>query len=227
MKQLPLRIGTAQAPTLDNFEPGANGALLAALREPLGSATTLYLWGPAGVGKTHLLRALAAASRARGDTALVVDANTTPPRDWPESVSLVLIDDCDALDAARQHAAFALYVESAGAGVPVLAAGRLPPVDLPVREDLRTRLASGPVFRVHALGEAETRRVMVRESGRRGITLSDEVVDYLMTRFSRDLGSLMTLLDALDAFALAEKRAVTVPLIKRMVAEQAPGACAA
>ncbi|WP_409035157.1 HdaA/DnaA family protein, partial [Methylibium sp.] len=45
---------------------------------------------------------------------------------------------------------------------------------------------------------------------------------YLLTRFARDLGSLMALLDALDDFSLSHQRAVTVPLLKQMLAQQ-PG----
>jgi DnaA family protein len=64
------------------------------------------------------------------------------------------------------------------------------------------------------------RAALRREADRRGVMLSDEVMDYLMTRFSRDMASLMGLLDRLDSFSLAEHRAVTVPLLKKMVAEE-------
>ncbi len=37
------------------------------------------------------------------------------------------------------------------------------------------------------------------------------------SHFSRDLGSLVQLLDRLDAFALRTQRAVTVPLLKSML----------
>jgi DnaA family protein len=49
---------------------------------------------------------------------------------------------------------------------------------------------------------------------------------YLLTRFERDLGHLMALLDRLDGFALAEHRAITVPLLKKMLAEQSDRATA-
>ena len=51
----------------------------------------------------------------------------------------------------------------------------------------------------------------------RGVFLSDEVMDYMLRRFSRDLGSLMQLLDMLDGFALRNKRAITIPLLKTML----------
>ncbi|HEX7689711.1 MAG TPA: DnaA regulatory inactivator Hda, partial [Burkholderiaceae bacterium] len=97
---------------------------------------------------------------------------------------------------------------------------RVPPVDLPVREDLRTRLGWGGVHAVRPLAEGDMRVALREEARRRGIVLADEVLDYLLTRFARDLKSLMHLLHRLDGFALAEKRAVTVPLLRRMLNEE-------
>ena len=61
------------------------------------------------------------------------------------------------------------------------------------------------------------RAALRREADRRGIFLSDEVMDYLLTRFARDLKHLMAQLDRLDEFSLASKRAITVPLLKQML----------
>ena len=132
-----------------------------------------------------------------------------------------MLDDCERLDAERQHAAFTLCVEAATAGVPWVAAGRMPPVDLPLRDDLRSRLAWGVVFALEPLAEADVRAVLRRAADARGIFLSDEVMDYLLTRFARDLSHLSALLERLDEFALASQRAVTVPLLRRMLAEDA------
>ena len=92
-------------------------------------------------------------------------------------------------------------------------------MDLPLREDLRSRLGWGVVFALQPLAEAEARAVLRRAADHRGIFLSDEVMDYLLTRFARDLAHLMALLERLDEFALSQKRAVTVPLLKQMLAE--------
>lgn len=108
-------------------------------------------------------------------------------------------------------------------GVQIAAAGRLPPVDLPLRDDLRTRLGWGHVLALQPLSEAETRAALRREADRRGIFLSDEVMDHLLTRFERDMASLMRLLDRLDHFSLARSRAITVPLLRTMLAEDGVG----
>ena len=89
-----------------------------------------------------------------------------------------------------------------------------------MREDLRTRLGWGHVFALAPLGEPEVRAALRREADRRGTFLSDEVMDYLLTRFARDLKHLMAQLDRLDEFSLSTKRAITVPLLKQMLAEE-------
>lgn len=58
---------------------------------------------------------------------------------------------------------------------------------------------------------------MKDEAKRRGLVLTDDVMDYMLKRFSRDLGSLMQLLDHLDNFALRNKRGLTIPLLKDML----------
>jgi DnaA family protein len=42
-------------------------------------------------------------------------------------------------------------------------------------------------------------------------------MDFMLNRFSRDLGSLTLLLDQLDGYALQTQRAITIPLIKSML----------
>ena len=219
MKQIPLAIGPEPARTFENFLAGTNGAALAHLLALAPGAPPVYLWGPQGSGKTHLLHAVVERAAAHGRHAACYSAATPVPwlsagdRDW------LVIDDAQALDAAQQQAAFALFVDASARGIPVAAAGRLPPVDLPLRDDLRTRLGWGHVLALQPLTESETRATLRRDADRRGLFLSDEVMDHLLTRFERDLKHLMALLDRLDAYALVNKRAITVPLLRQMLAD--------
>jgi DnaA family protein len=117
----------------------------------------------------------------------------------------------------QQHAAFTWFVNAQTHQRWVLAAGDQPPALLQVRDDLRTRLGGGPVFGLTVLSEPERRSVLRQAADARGVFLSDEVMDFMLTRFSRDLGSLMELLDLLDGYALQSKRAITVPMIRAMM----------
>ena len=69
------------------------------------------------------------------------------------------------------------------------------------------------------LSEPDRRAVLRQAADERGVFLSDEVMEFMLTRFSRDLGSLMELLDLMDGYALQTKRAITIPLIKAMMDE--------
>jgi DnaA family protein len=220
MRQLPLPIGVDFEPTFERFVPGANAAALEHLRALAMPAAPVYLWGPAGSGKTHLLGALVHALRQTGAKAAAFDAQSLPPWTLGPPWSLAVIDQCEALDEPRQAAAFRLFVEAATHGVQIVAAGRVPPVDLPLREDLRTRLGWGHVFGLTPLADVDVRAALRREFDRRGVFLPDELMDYLLTRFARNLKDLTGLLNRLDHYALASKRAVTLPLLRQMLTEE-------
>ena len=66
-------------------------------------------------------------------------------------------------------------------------------------------------------GEAELRTVLRQQASARGLVLGDDVTDYMLKRFARDLGSLMALLERLDRHALRTQRALTIPLLKDML----------
>jgi DnaA family protein len=220
MKQIPLAIGPESRPSFDNFVPGANAAAASHLLAWSMPSPPVYLWGPAASGKTHLMQALVARVQAAGQTAAWFDAADPEPWQLQPNWSLVVVDRCEELSAAAQHAAFALFESASAQGVQWLAAGRLPPVDLPLRDDVRTRLGWGHVFALEPLADREARAALRREADHRGIFLADEVMDYLLARFPRDLGHLMSALDRLDDFGLAKGRRVTVPLLRQMLAEE-------
>jgi DnaA-homolog protein len=221
MKQIALDIGLARAPTLATFCAGPNEPALAHLRlwagNPTRSPVPTYLWGPGGSGKTHLLKAVAEALREQGAAAGWLDPALAEPPEFDESWAVVLFDDVERYNAVQQHAAFNWFVNAQTLQRGVLAAGAMPPADLRLREDLRTRLGWGHVFQLQVLSEPERRAVLRQSADARGVFLPDEVMDFMLTRFSRDLGSLMQLLEQLDGYALQTKRAITIPLIKSML----------
>jgi len=225
MKQLALDIGLASDPSFANFYSGPNEEVVRQLAvwadSPPDSPVPTYLWGEEASGKTHLLKAVSHALRGHGASSGWMDASMLEPPEFNESWSAVFMDDCHLYTPAQQRAAFNWFVNALSTedGHPrwVVAAGNVPPADLPLREDLRSRLGWGHVFALQALGDAQRRAVVRREAEARGVALGDDVMDYMLKSFSRDLGSLMQLLDKLDSYALQTKRAITIPLIKTML----------
>ncbi|HEX2678222.1 MAG TPA: DnaA regulatory inactivator Hda [Polyangiales bacterium] len=221
MKQLPLDIGMARAPTLASFLAGPNEAAWKHLQlwagNPTRSPVPTYLWGASGSGKTHLLKATQESLREQGAVCGWLDADLAEPPPFDERWAVVLLDDVHRYSPVQQHAAFSWFVQAQALQRGVLAAGLLPPADLKLREDLRTRLGWGHVFELHVLSEPERRSVLRQAADARGVFLGDEVMDFILHRFSRDLGSLMLLLEHLDAYALQTQRAITIPLVKAML----------
>lgn len=225
MKQIALDIGFASSPSFSNFFCGPNEAALKHLMlwtsNALRSPVPTYLWGDPASGKTHLLKAVREALCEQGAASGWMDASIMEPPDFDERWAAVVLDDCHLYTAVQQQAAFNWFVNALNAadGRPrwVLAAGNVPPADLQLRDDLRSRLGWGHVFALQALTELERRTVLRKEAESRGVVLSDEAMDFILSRFSRDLGSLMQLLDQLDGYALQTQRAITIPLIKSML----------
>jgi DnaA family protein len=225
-RQLLLDVLPEPAPSLGNYIAGPNGQALDAARH-LAPGRALYLWGPAGCGRSHLLRAIAGepAGRyigvqdARG--ALDALAQATPTDPMP---AIVAVDDVHRMGDADQAALFALYNrwrESAATqhAFALAVAGDRAPLAMPLREDLRTRLGWDLVFRLDPLSDADKLAALSAQAAERGLQLAPEVINWMLTHYERDMRRLVALLDALDRYSLATRRPLTIPLLRAMLAD--------
>ena len=194
MRQLALDITASPAPTFDNFIVGRNAETLAHLRAAAtgGGERFVYLWGEAGSGRTHLLKSAAAAGSGAVYVACAADSV------FDDGPRLLVADDVERLGAAAQIALFNRYNLLREQGGGLIASGGVPPVQLPLRADLLTRLAWGLVVQVHALSDDEKAQALAQHAQARGFTLTREVIAYLLAHAPRDMGALFAMLDALD-----------------------------
>ena len=228
MRQLLLNLEAPKPPTLATFVTGRNAevtCLLAALAAAHAAGEVLdlgqrfiYLWGDTAAGKSHLLQALAAAPGSRLIAgAPCDDASADATFAFDPAIGLYLIDDCDRLMPAAQIAAFALFNQVRDNGGALVASGSLPPAQLVLREDLRTRLGWGLIYHLHELTDDEKIAALTRSAGERALRLSPGVLPYLMTHFQRDMRSLSAMLDALDRYSLETQRPITLPLLRSLL----------
>ena len=212
------------AATLENFQPRPSLLpVLAAVGELCsGDHQGIFLWGPSGVGKSHLLQAACTASGHEALYLPLADLVEYPPDallDGCEAASIVAIDELDAvLNQPHWHEAlFHLFNRRCDQGLPMLFAAVGAPSSYPqLLPDLRSRLSSFPIFHLPRLDDQELQDVLRFRASRRGLELSGEVVAYILGRAPRSTKALMTLLNTLDREALARRRGITVPLLNEL-----------
>ena len=226
--QLPLRLVLSSGRRFENFEAtSANAELLDAVRRVAARRTPerVLIVGDAGSGKSHLLEAACAAASAGGDAVAFA-----PMRDWRSQrvdavrglgrAELVCIDDVDAVagDRAWEEALFALVEESASRSTRMLVSAVATPSNVPFAlADLRSRLSAATLYRLRELDDESRAKALRRHAGGRGIEIPDEVVGYILTRYRRDMTSLMALLDRLDHHSMASQRRLTVPFVRDLI----------
>ncbi|MCA2999532.1 MAG: DnaA regulatory inactivator Hda [Burkholderiales bacterium] len=218
MKQLVLEISPPADPTFANFVTGRNreavDALLNAARSASTSARVIYLWGFAGCGKTHLLRAFGLAC---GSALPENPARLCYVPVLGQQATHVLVDNVQSLDDAQQVSLFdAINQRALDPAATVVVTGNVAPRDLAVRPELSSRLGSGLVFALHPLNDAEKMQALDAHASSRGFCLRDDVVSYLLRHARRDMASLIGILDALDQYSLETGREITLPLLKQM-----------
>lgn len=211
----------------ETYHEGANAAAVAGLKQLVLEAGPAPLWllGPAGVGRTHLLQASCALAGQRGLTSAYLPLATTSDMNpgllaGLERVDLVALDDIDAIagQAAWERALFTLYNELLEHGGRLVCSATMPPAGVDIAlADLASRLSACVVHRLQPLAEGEQGLALQRRAAHRGLELPEETLSYLTRRAPRDFAALCRLLDDLDTEALAAQRKLTVPFVRQVL----------
>lgn len=224
--QLPLALRYPADQRLDTFVDAPAGALeqLAELAAP-GASDWLYIAGPAGVGKTHLLLGTCAAADAAGLRAAYLPLAAAAGRmrdalDALEGNDVLALDGIDLAAGQRDDelALFDVHNRARATGTRIVYAARDNPDDLAlVLPDLRSRLAQCSRVILQPLDEDGRREVLRQRARRRGWVLEDAALEWLLKRVERDLAGLTALLDRLDRASLAAQRRITVPFLRQVL----------
>ncbi len=222
--QLPLALRYPPDQRLDTFVAGPQGACaqLQALATQAGG-DWVYLAGPSGVGKTHLLLATCAAADAAGRRAAYLPLIAAAGRlsealEALEGNDLLALDGLQSIAGHRDDeiALFDAHNRARAAGTTVIYAARENPEALAlVLPDLRSRLSQCTRIHLAPLDDDGRREVLRQRAQRRGLVLEDAALEWLLKRVDRDLAGLTSLLDRLDRASLAAQRRITVPFLRQ------------
>ena len=214
--QLAFDLGHRSAFGREDFwvAPGNREAVDWIDRWPAWPGHALALFGPAGCGKTHLAQVFALRAQAR-----VLDSTevVTPAiGDIVAAHKALVLENGEAVIAPE--ALFHLFNAVRENGGFLLLTSREPParwhVGLP---DLSSRLAAVPAVRIASPDDAMIEAVLVKLFADRQLTVTPEVIAYLVRHMDRSFAALRSLVARADALALAEQRPVTVPLVKSLL----------
>ena len=213
MNQLIFDFARSDYPGFDKFLGTANRELIYVLQQ--AQDQFVYVWGQRGSGKSHLLKAWVAQAREQGHHAVYIDAETAPLDETALSAEYLAVDGADRLQADEQALLFEIFNRFRnGARGRLLLSADVPPQQLTVREDLRTRMGYCLVYDIKPLSDEEKIDALVGMAGARQLALEPEIFRYLLTYWRRDMDSLVQMLDSLCHYAATTRRRITLPLLE-------------
>ena len=223
--QLPLALRFPAHQRFEAYVPGENAAALAAVRQVAQEpgAPWVFLAGPEGSGKSHLLIAACRDAGTRRTQYLPLarlgDAAEAALMDL-EEFDLLAVDGIEAIAGQRavEIALFDVYNRGRARNAAMLFAARQTPTQIALTlPDLVSRLSSCAQFVLKPLDETARRTVLRERAQARGFELEDAVLEFLFRRYPRDLGAMLELLDRVDRESLAAQRRITVPFLRRII----------
>ncbi|WP_321340363.1 hypothetical protein [uncultured Cohaesibacter sp.] len=216
--QIPLRLPHEAALGREDFLRGPSNRAAFDMIDlwPNWPASWLLLAGPVGAGKSHLANIWQERSNAR--IVSVAELNDADPTELVQSGAIV-IEDADSperddialfhlLNAAREAGAFVLitarnWPESWGVGLP----------------DLMSRLRLTTPVEIYEPDDELLRSVLVKLFADRQLSPDPSVIEYILMRMERSIGTALVIVDAIDRQALAQHRTITRPLVSVILKE--------
>lgn len=238
----PARSTRRYADLLEFVESSCNEFALSAARQvtmaPGAQFTTLFVHGPVGVGKTHILEGICREIKQRFASRQVVyltaeafanfftqalrEHKLPSFRQRFRAVDVLIIDDIDFLvgkPGIQEEFLFTLqHLESHGKQVVVSAHGH-PRLLTKMSDELRTRFLAGMVCRIDAPDARLRKRFIESKALRHGVDFSPEVVQFVADRFRNNVRELEGAFNTLCAYQRMQGRKLSVTAARQVLAD--------
>ena len=235
--QLKFPFPSARNDSFENFfVDGRNGETVKFCKSfaegEISGVRSLVLYGQRGAGKTHLLIAMSSLIREKSGEESVFYVSGKDIREKVatsktyeelkehlgkyEGAVFLAVDDLDAVEGNQEaeDQVFHLYNAVTQNGGWFAVAMTEPPTAWKFSSWLATRLLWGLAFPVNPVGDDLKASVLKRVAVGMGLTLPDNVANWLITRLPRDSASQMEALEKIDRHSLSAGRRVSIPLAR-------------
>lgn len=219
----------------DRFVTGPSNALAAAAAKnlaqskvPLAGANPLFIHGGVGLGKTHLLHAIAWEIRRNTPHRRVAyltaerfmfhfiralrNRDVVPFKEQFRAVDVLLIDDIQFIcgKGSTQEEFFHTFNALIDSQRQLVIAGSQPPCALDLEERMRSRLGWGLVADIGAAGYDLRLEILRAKAQKVGCVVPDEVLIFLAQKVTSNIRELEGALNKVVAYAQLTGQAVTL-----------------
>jgi DnaA family protein len=225
--QLTLSLGIVPSHSFETFFIGRGSANACATLKAFCNNEIedmqLFFWGEQHVGKSHLLSAACQQLASEGFNVAYLTGEQCSHDDalqGLENSDLFCLDDVHLLRTDAEEALFHCINRCRDYGTRLLFTSAIAHDQLTITlADLKTRLSWGPIYHLQPLADDELHAAVAHMLKARSMTVGDDVIDYILRRFPRDIAQLKQLVDKLDTESMSAHRKVTIPLIKTLTSE--------
>lgn len=196
----------------DFFVSAANEAAFSAISAPaMWPLGKLALTGPEGAGKSHLARVFAANQPTQIWAANDLHFDALP-------TTAIVVEDMEQLPADGAEPMFHLHNHLAAAGLPLLMTSRTPPARWDIAlPDLASRMQATNIAHISEPDDALMQALLMKLFADRQLRPNPDVISYLATRIERSFAAANSCVAKLDAVAMIDKRAISIPFVRSVL----------
>ena len=227
-QQMILNVATGDGLSFESFytsEPNHELVDLMSAFSEGSDSSQMFIWGETHSGKTHLLQACCNLATNLGQRVSYLPLKAlagygSGVTHGLESMDIIAVDDVDLIVGNRdwEEALFDLINHSRTSQQRLLFSGTENPRHLKCSlPDLASRLIWGETYTLHSLSNDDKRLALKQRAAKRGIDLSDRVLDYLDRHYPRDMGSMLAILEVIDQESIRQQTKITVPFVKQVL----------
>lgn len=226
-QQLPLHFEFRANQTFNDFFPGNHHEIVTHLQQCIAGQgdPQIFLWGPSGQGKTHLLQACCHQAQHQNISSFYFDLINIPLSEPSllsglDAYNVVCFDNIEHLagNTAWELAFFNFFNQHRDRGHKLIVSASSAPNIIAIQlPDLKTRLNWGLTLKIQPLTDNDCISALIFKAKLLGFEIAPQAGRFLLTHYARDLASLWALLEKLDKASLAAKRKLTIPFLKQIL----------